>query len=190
MRTRITGKLKSHIVAHDRFEDVDTAARATHEPVRDTRAAVGPLTQLGSHPMTGPSAESPGGQRISRGAPAHRVNRILVVDDNNDTLQTVRLLLELEGYDLQVATDGPAALDIADWFMPEVVLLDIGLPGMDGFEVAARMLAEPALAHVILIALTGYGQPRDRERALACGFHQHLVKPVNPTALMQLLASL
>lgn len=188
--------MKSHIVAHAGFEDVDSAARMTGpRALRDStpgaKAEMEPLAQFVHDPMTGPSGDRPDRQRMSRrGAPAHRVNRILVVDDNDDALQTVRLLLEPEGYDLQVAPNGPTALDIADWFVPEVVLLDLGLPGMDGFEVAARMLVEPVLVHVILIALTGYGQPRDRERALACGFRQHLVKPVNPSALMQLLASL
>lgn len=158
--------------------------------MRRFRAGVDTGAGFIAHQPSGASGEKPTGQRVTRVALGHRVNRILVVDDNDDTLQAVRLLLELEGYDLQVAVNGPAALEIATWFVPEVVLLDIGLPGMDGFEVAARMLAQPDLAHVILIALTGYGQPRDRERALASGFHQHLVKPVNPSALRQLLANL
>jgi|GEM_PF-6876539 len=159
--------------------------------MRQFRAGVDPGAGFIAHqPSGGASGEEPAGQRAAHVTPGHRVNRILLVDDNDDTLQAVRLLLELEGYDLQVAVNGPAALEIATWFVPEVVLLDIGLPGMDGFEVAARMLAQPDLGHVVLIALTGYGQPRDRERALASGFHQHLVKPVNPSALRQLLANL
>jgi CheY-like chemotaxis protein/two-component sensor histidine kinase len=115
--------------------------------------------------------------------------RILVVDDNQDSADTLAMLLELHGNEVQVAYDGPEALAAARDFGPEVVFLDIGLPGMDGYEVARQMRAEPLLGKAMLVAQTGWGQEEDKQRALDAGFDHHLTKPVDPAALDGLLAS-
>jgi PAS domain S-box-containing protein len=118
-------------------------------------------------------------------APPRR--RILVVDDNADAAQALRLLLEHDGHEVRVALDGPSGLALARDYRPDVALLDIGLPGMSGYELADRMRADPALSATVLVAVTGYGQMHDRARASACGFHHHLVKPVDFGALQRLL---
>ncbi|HYL88492.1 MAG TPA: PAS domain S-box protein [Burkholderiales bacterium] len=113
--------------------------------------------------------------------------RILVVDDNRDAAQALRLLLEADGHDVQVANDGPSGLARAKQYRPDVALLDIGLPQMNGYELAQRMRAEPSLEGTLLVAVTGYGQMHDRGRASAAGFDHHLVKPVEFGALQRLL---
>ena len=115
--------------------------------------------------------------------------RILVVDDNKDAVQSMAMLLEVSGNDVRLAHEGKQALELAQQFKPHVVLLDIGLPGMDGYEVARRLRQQPPLQRSLLIALTGYGQPEDRKRSRAAGFDYHLVKPVDPTELEELLAN-
>jgi PAS domain S-box-containing protein len=121
-------------------------------------------------------------------APAHR-RQILVVDDNRDAANSLaRLLTILCRQDVRVAYDGPSALDAAASFRPDVVLLDIGLPGMDGYEVARRLRARTEFAGTLLVALTGWGQDEDRQRSRDAGFDRHLVKPVDPDALLRLLA--
>ncbi|MFO1431875.1 MAG: ATP-binding protein [Candidatus Competibacteraceae bacterium] len=116
--------------------------------------------------------------------------RILVVDDNVDVAESMAVLLELEGHQVRTVYTAHAALEAARTFRPDVVLLDIGLPGMDGYEVARRLRASPATRHVLLIALTGYGREEDRARSKAAGFDRHLVKPVEPEALNALIAAL
>ncbi|MBP1150927.1 MULTISPECIES: response regulator [Methylocaldum] len=113
--------------------------------------------------------------------------RILVVDDNTDAVESLALLLELEGHDVRTALDGPAALDLASEFRPQAVLLDIGLPGMDGYEVARRLRERPETREALIIAITGYGQQEDRALTKAAGFDHHLVKPVDPEELGALL---
>ena len=113
--------------------------------------------------------------------------RILVVDDNRDAAQALRVLLESDGHEVRVAGDGRSGLAAAKEYRPDVALLDIGLPKMSGYELARRMRAEPSLESTLLIAVTGYGQMHDRARASASGFHHHLVKPVEFSALQQLL---
>ena len=106
--------------------------------------------------------------------------RILVVDDNEDAATSLaRLLSMLDGHTVQVAHDGPSALALAADFEPEVVILDIGMPGMDGYEVARRFRARPESQQTRLVALSGWGQEKDRERSRAAGFDHHLVKPVD-----------
>lgn len=114
--------------------------------------------------------------------------RILVVEDNRDSADTLAELLELWGHDVCVARSGPGGIDAALANPPEVILLDIGLPGMDGFEVARRVRQEPALEGTLLVALTGYGQDEDRHRSLAAGFDEHVVKPVDPHVLRAVIA--
>jgi CheY-like chemotaxis protein len=116
--------------------------------------------------------------------------RILVVDDNVDAARSLaRLLSRLHDQEVRVAHDGQEALSVAREFRPEVVLLDIGLPGMDGHEVARRLREQPEFRGTLIVALTGWGQESDVERSRAAGFDHHLVKPANPDAILELLAS-
>jgi CheY-like chemotaxis protein len=99
------------------------------------------------------------------------------------------LLLQIWGHEVRTAFDGPAALALATEYQPDVVLLDIGLPGMNGYEVAQRLRQLPGLDRAVLAAVTGYGQESDRQRTRNAGFDRHLVKPVDPAALQDLLAA-
>ena len=114
---------------------------------------------------------------------------ILIVDDNADAADTLLLFLSTVGHRLRVAYDGSSALELAAQVPPDILLLDIGLPDFDGYELARRVRALPQTAHATLIALTGYGQPADRERSVEAGFNHHLTKPVDPAALLRLLAT-
>jgi len=122
-------------------------------------------------------------------APA-RTLRVLVVDDNVDAAQTLGELLEVMGHQPIVVHDGPAALEAVQTFTPEVVFLDIGLPVIDGYELAKQLHAIANLADAPLVAITGYGQPADEARATAAGFVDHLVKPLSPETLRVVLAKL
>jgi len=119
--------------------------------------------------------------------PHGRHARILVVDDNEDAAQSLALILRLEGNEVCVARDGDEALALLDEFVPEAAVLDIGLPKMSGYELAAALRADPRTRSIALIALTGYGRGPDRERALDAGFDEHLVKPVELDALLTTL---
>jgi signal transduction histidine kinase len=116
-------------------------------------------------------------------------SRILVVDDLAASAETLMTLLEMEGYDVRVANEGMEALRIAEDFRPDVVLLDIGLPGMNGFEVAHRLRQQPESRDALLIALTGYGEAESRARSAQAGFDFHMVKPADVNALLSLLAN-
>jgi signal transduction histidine kinase/CheY-like chemotaxis protein len=122
--------------------------------------------------------------RLSPGA-----KRILVVDDNADAAESMADVLDIMGYDARLAHDGPTALETARAYQPQVVLLDIGLPGMNGYEVALRLRAEAKGHPPLLIALTGYSAREDRERAKDVGFDQYLTKPVELMELERLLSS-
>ncbi|HEX9294266.1 MAG TPA: ATP-binding protein [Polyangiaceae bacterium] len=113
--------------------------------------------------------------------------RVLVVDDNADAAETLADLLHGLGHTTSVAHDGPTALSKAEAFRPQVALLDIGLPVMDGYELARRLREQPGLQRLRLFAITGYGQESDRERSRAAGFHEHLVKPVDFSKLAALI---
>jgi CheY-like chemotaxis protein len=112
-----------------------------------------------------------------------------VVDDNVDASDTLGLLVQASGHDVRTANDGPTALKIALDYRPNVVLLDIGLPGLDGFEVAKRLRQQLVFKHVVLVAMTGYGQDADHQRSRAAGFDHHLVKPVEFGKVEQILAT-
>jgi CheY-like chemotaxis protein len=114
--------------------------------------------------------------------------RVLVVDDNEDAAMLLAELLRMAGHVVAVAHDGAAALKTSASFIPEVALLDIGLPGMDGYELAQRLRAAQPLPRLRLIALTGYGEEKDRLRTKAAGFDVHLVKPVDFNQVTALLA--
>jgi CheY-like chemotaxis protein len=122
--------------------------------------------------------------------PAGPPRRVLIVDDNPDAAESAALLLGMLGHEVETAGDGPSALEAVRTFRPEVVLLDIGLPGMSGYDVARALRARPENRALSLVAVTGYGQDEDRRRSAEAGFDRHLVKPVDPTALARLLASL
>lgn len=116
-----------------------------------------------------------------------RRRRILVVEDNLDAVHSLTVLLRELGHEVEFAINGYAAIEIARRLEPQIVLLDIGLPGMDGFELCRRLKREPALAAARVIAVTGYGQEAYRQRALAAGCDGYYVKPLDPKVLYALL---
>jgi CheY-like chemotaxis protein len=113
--------------------------------------------------------------------------RLLIVDDNVDAAESLRMLLESDGHRIAVSHDGQAALEHAAALQPDVIFLDIGLPDLDGYEVARRLRQNPGLAATLIVAMTGYGQPDDLKRSLEAGFDRHLVKPVDPAAIEHLV---
>jgi CheY-like chemotaxis protein len=115
-------------------------------------------------------------------------HRVMVVDDNLDSARSLALLLKKLGAQVQVAHDGPSALDLLAQYHPTVVLLDIGMPGMDGYEVARRIRSQPNGDQFLLIALTGWGQEDDRQRSRQAGFDHHLLKPADLSALKAIVA--
>jgi len=148
-------------------------------------------------PMSSPASAQPEGSEDAESGttagpavfttPGAR-RRVLVVDDNVDTAESLSLLLRLRGYEVEIAYDGPAALKRAASFHPEAILLDIGLPGLDGYQVASRLRRRRRSAKVLLVALTGYGQEEDQRRSREAGFDHHLTKPVDPRVIYDLLA--
>jgi CheY-like chemotaxis protein len=115
--------------------------------------------------------------------------RILVVDDNTDSASSLATLLELSGHETRMSHDGEGAVREAEAFEPDVVLLDIGLPGMDGHEAARRIRALPGGRQILLVAVTGWGQEHDRRRSREAGFDHHVVKPLRAAALESLLST-
>jgi signal transduction histidine kinase/CheY-like chemotaxis protein len=115
--------------------------------------------------------------------------RVLVVDDNIDTTTGMAQLLTLLGYEVETAFNGRDALEVAAQFLPDFILLDIGLPGLNGYQVASRLKSHPVCSAAVVIAVSGYGQVEDRRRSLEAGFDHHLVKPIDPDTLLKLLAS-
>jgi len=132
-------------------------------------------------------APEPAARPVSLSIARHR---ILVVDDNVDAAETLAMLLDLSGHDVRSVFSGEAGLEMALSFNPDVVFLDIGLPGMDGYEVARRLLADPATATSKLVALTGWGTEDDIRKSKMAGFHAHLTKPVDPDAVEALIATM
>lgn len=122
-------------------------------------------------------------------APAAPACRVLVVDDNRDAAQSVASFLELSGHEVRTAADGGEALAAAELFQPDVLVLDIGLPVLDGYEVARRLRQTPQGRAALLLALTGYGQREDRQNAEAAGFDHHFVKPADPAMLLSCIES-
>jgi two-component system CheB/CheR fusion protein len=116
--------------------------------------------------------------------------RLMVIDDNRDAAESMSMLFQLWGHEVECVYDGRAALDTAANFRPDAVFLDIGLPGMDGYEIAERLREIPQTNPMVLVAITGYGQDEDRRRSRDAGIDHHLVKPVAPDTLQKLLDSL
>jgi PAS domain S-box-containing protein len=158
-------------------EGLDRGSRfVVRLPLLHPRRLSGPASPLAS------AAASPA-------APALHSRRVLVIDDNQDSTTSMAMLLKLVGHEVCVAQDGGTGLREAERFLPQVVLLDIGLPDINGYEVARRLRQHPSLQSATLIAMTGYGQPEDRQRSSEAGFHHHLVKPVDWETLERLLAT-
>jgi CheY-like chemotaxis protein len=116
--------------------------------------------------------------------------RILVVDDNHDSALSLAMMLSIMGHETRTAHDGESAVATAESFLPEVILLDIGLPKLNGYEVAQRIRESAWGQSMFLIAVTGWGQEEDRQRSSEVGLNVHMVKPVEPAALERLLAEL
>jgi CheY-like chemotaxis protein len=132
---------------------------------------------------TPPSAKAEAGERT-----ADASLRVLLVDDNQDTREMLRTYLELRNHEVHEAKNGPEAVETAMRVKPALALVDLGLPGFDGLEVARRLRRDPRTRDLLLVAVTGYGQPEDRERTASVGFEAHLVKPVSQDQLEEMLA--
>jgi CheY-like chemotaxis protein len=124
---------------------------------------------------------------MSSKQPETSARRVLVVDDKKDAVKSLTMLLELLGHEVRGAHDGPTALAVAREYQPDVVLLDIGLPGMDGLEVARCLRQDLGLTNALLVAVTGYGQEEDAQHSQEAGFDAHLVKPLDFPTLRRLL---
>jgi two-component system, sensor histidine kinase len=135
-----------------------------------------------------PAASEAASALPAAGGPNAEARRILVVDDNVDAAESLSMLLESLGHDIRMAHTGPAALKTALDFGPDLVLLDIGLPGLSGYEVARRFRADEKLAPAMLVAVTGWGSDEDRKKASDAGFDVHLTKPIEMTAIERVLA--
>ena len=134
------------------------------------------------------TSQSPQPERAARAIPLPAPGRrLLIVDDNRDGVESMAALFELEGHVTDIALSGPEALERASAFQPDAVLLDIGLPGMDGYEVARRLRADPRFSGLLLLALTGWGSDDDKDKAMSAGFDAHLTKPVDLEAVKALL---
>lgn len=126
---------------------------------------------------------------VAPDAHAGEALRLLLVDDSVDTTTAMSLLLESDGYDVRVAHEACHALEVAAQFEPQIVLLDLGLPGMDGIQLAGEMRKHPSTVNALLIAVTGYGQAADRQRSHEAGFDHHLVKPVPTEEIQRVIAA-
>lgn len=139
------------------------------------------------HPSSAPDAESSAyGSPHATGAS----RRVLVVEDNLDTVHSLVMLLRQDGHQVDFAINGYAALDVAKRFRPDVVLLDLGLPGLDGFDVCSRLRSEPELAQARIIAVTAYAHDEHRVRSRAAGCDLHIAKPYDPQHLLAAVRSL
>jgi len=145
---------------------------------RGTEVTVLLPTDLAPLPVSAPEPE----------AVAGRPRRVLVIDDNADNAETMRDVLGIDGHDVRIAYDGPTGIELARTFRPEIVLCDLGLPGMDGYEVARAFRADEALKDVPLVAVTGYTRPEDLRRSSDAGFDRHLAKPVSLEALERVIS--
>jgi len=135
-----------------------------------------------------PAADRTEAEQDAAAEPAR--HRVLIAEDNADSASTLGILLEAAGNEVRIAHDGKEALGVARAFKPDVVLLDIGMPRMNGYDACREMRSEPWARRAYFIALTGWAQPEDRDRAHASGFDCHLVKPVEPAALERMIREL
>ena len=140
-------------------------------------------------PVVPPPQPQPVSPPTEKAQPTSPALRVMVVDDNVDTVTTLAMLVQEAGHEVRTAFDGLTVVEAALDFRPNVVLLDIGLPGLNGFEVAKRLRRQPVLKNIVLVAMTGYGQESDRQRSQEAGFDHHLVKPGDFGKLLQILAT-
>lgn len=141
-------------------------------------------------PLSEPGVATPDAAVDGAACPGPAILRVLIIEDNRDAADTLRDLLELSGHTVEVAYSGTLGVEAARRFWPDVVLCDLGLPGMDGYEVAQTLRLDPSTADVRLLAVSGYGQAEDRQRSLEAGFDLHLTKPVDPAEIERLLAQI
>jgi CheY-like chemotaxis protein len=139
-------------------------------------------------PIPAQAPEPRAASRVETGPAIRR--RILIVDDNEDGAASLAMMLKLGGHETETAHDGLEAVEAAERFRPDAMLLDIGLPKLNGYEVCRRIRERPWGKDVVLVAVTGWGQDEDRDRSKAAGFDTHVVKPVDREVLGKLLASL
>ena len=125
------------------------------------------------------TSHTPPGNPLEPSLGGGEMQRALVVDDNQDGAEMLAVALGMKGYDTRVAHDASTALSVAAAFSPHIAFLDIGLPAMDGYELASHLRKLPGLAGVHLVAVTGYGQDSDRQKVREAGFHYHIVKPID-----------
>ena len=116
--------------------------------------------------------------------------RVLIAEDNVDAAESLQMWLQMSGHEVHTATDGPSALAAAESLRPDIVLLDLGMPRMDGYEVARHIREAPWGKDMVLVALTGWGDDEDRRRTAAAGFDHHLTKPVPPDEIEELIRSI
>ena len=155
----------------------------------DVRSALGKGSEfVVTLPMAQPSEVAGASEGPKAGKSAPRALRVLVVDDNVDTVESMAMVVNVLGHDVRKASDGSDSLDAALDYRPHVMLLDIGLPGLDGYQLATRVREHAVLKDVVLVALTGYGDDAARRRSHAAGFDHHLTKPADFTKLQQILA--
>jgi CheY-like chemotaxis protein len=139
-----------------------------------------------------PAAKRPATTRVEETGPSAaetKKSRILVVDDNVDTARGMARLMKLLGHEVATAHTGSEALKVARGYRPEFILLDIGLPGMDGYQVASRLRLEECCKDAVIVAVSGYGQEEDRRRSKEAGFDHHLIRPLDHDALLSLLSA-
>lgn len=150
----------------------------------------GPHASDGAHDAGSPRRDarevSPSPRQVHSDA-GHAAKRVLVVDDNADSADTLAILVRFMGADVRTANDGRQALAIAGEFRPEIVFLDISLPGMSGYEVAVRLRKSPETCRAMLVAMTGWSRAEDRQRSREAGCDHHLVKPFDPAVLQELI---
>jgi CheY-like chemotaxis protein len=120
--------------------------------------------------------------------PVPNPRRILIIDDSRDAAHTLKMLLGKVGHQVEVVTDGASGIETARRSAPEIIFCDIGMPGMDGYQVAAALRADETTRNAYLVALTGYGQDDDQTKALQSGFDKHLTKPVGWSTLQSIIA--
>jgi PAS domain S-box-containing protein len=135
-----------------------------------------------------PAVEPPRAEPVSSDTQLKTVpRRVLLIEDNRDARETFRMMLELAGHQVMEAEEGRKGLELLKSQLPDIAVIDVGLPGMDGYQIASTFRKEPASKRVLLVALTGYGTPEARERSRAAGFDHHLIKPIDPDVLRDLM---
>ena len=136
-----------------------------------------------------PAPHTPPPPAVLKTARIPNPRRLLIVEDHPDVAESLALILRCDDHEVRIAHDGPAALQVLNKFKPDVVLLDVGLPGMDGYQVARRMREEAPESNLTIIALSGYGQAEDHSQSMQAGCDAHLVKPVHPNVLRSMLGA-